>query len=108
MAAAHRVPGARLGEFVGQQVRIVGKISNFDGDNATVETDGGTAVKVVGINHGNQYSSQFVEVIARVQDANTVQELKAVSFGETFDLEMYNVAIKYASGKYSYLCRNEG
>mmetsp|Transcript_14979 Transcript_14979/g.17963 ORF Transcript_14979/g.17963 Transcript_14979/m.17963 type:complete len:107 (+) Transcript_14979:36-356(+) len=102
---AFRVPGERLSNYTGKTVRIIGRVVGNDGKSPKLQlSSSGVTVSVTGSVDAKKYqSSTYIEVIGRVRDATTVEELKSIQVDESFDLETYNQMLRYTSGKYATL-----
>mmetsp|Transcript_7462 Transcript_7462/g.10261 ORF Transcript_7462/g.10261 Transcript_7462/m.10261 type:complete len:106 (+) Transcript_7462:85-402(+) len=101
---AFRVPGERLSNYTGQTVRIIGRVVGNDNGSPKLQlSSSGVTVSVTGSVDAKKYQSTYVEVIGRVRDATTVEELKSIQVDDSFDLETYNQMLRYSSGKYAAL-----
>ncbi|KAF9051784.1 replication factor A protein 3 [Panaeolus papilionaceus] len=88
-----RVNAARMADFVGKEVRLVGRVLSADGTRMTIEAcDGG---QVIVTNTANaDHSDAYVEVIGRVQNATTIQMHACINMGEDLDTKLVNDTIE--------------
>mmetsp|Transcript_4202 Transcript_4202/g.8084 ORF Transcript_4202/g.8084 Transcript_4202/m.8084 type:complete len:85 (-) Transcript_4202:55-309(-) len=82
--SAPRVMAERISGYIGQNVRVVGKVVSADGKEATLELAPGMMVKVVGVVDGSKYTSGHIEIVGSVKDATTLEELKCIPFDPDF------------------------
>ncbi|KAG6919662.1 hypothetical protein DXG01_002604 [Tephrocybe rancida] len=116
-----RVNSARLPEFVGQTVRLAGRVLQRSADTMTVEASDGGEVAVQmfqvrfilslvlpvlklgadGVMPKMDASSTdpYVEVIGKAVDATTVKMMSVVNLGSDFDLKLANDTIEFMHDK---------
>jgi len=92
-----RVNAARLPEYIGQHVRLAGKVLKMNENRATVQASDGGQVNVQLstaslANTANMDS--YVEVVGRVVDANTMNMLAFINLGDDLDMKVVNDTIE--------------
>ncbi|KAL8424653.1 hypothetical protein Efla_006438 [Eimeria flavescens] len=88
-----RVPYGRLGDFVGQKIRFVGRIREAEQDALILEGSGGMCVKC--FLQGVPPACRFVEVVATVQEDLTIKQEagdQTVPLGDAIDLQTADAA----------------
>jgi len=94
-----RVNHAMLKSLVGQTVRVVGRvIETNDGIVVLQAADNGNVT--IQSNYGGAYTTQFAEVVGRVNDDLSLQEMQSVNFGNDFDMSIYAKMLELTNGKY--------
>ncbi|PSR73991.1 hypothetical protein PHLCEN_2v10222 [Hermanssonia centrifuga] len=79
-----RVNSARLPDFVGRSVRLVGKVIRVD-DNSNemiVQASDSGEVKVKLLNDSSDVTSSYVEIIGTVLDVDTMKMMACIDMGE--------------------------
>ncbi|KAI8388674.1 replication factor A protein 3 [Radiomyces spectabilis] len=80
--------------YVGQTVRVVGKVLSFSGDTAVLEaTDGGQIL--VKVNGQSQWGSDYMEVIGRVESDFSLMEFKSANMGNSLDMKLADKVVQY-------------
>ncbi|KAM0786500.1 hypothetical protein ACM66B_001958 [Microbotryomycetes sp. NB124-2] len=82
-----RVNSARLGDYIGRAVRIIGKVISRDGETATLELSDGGQVQVK-LNRDSNHRDTYVEVLGRVERPDLVQELTSCNMGDKIDMDL--------------------
>lgn len=77
-----RVVGKQLEQYVGQKVRLVGKVIGPRNDDVALESPDGMAITVV-CQPSSQYQSKVVEVVGVVKSKNTIEEIEFSNFGDS-------------------------
>jgi len=88
-----RVNAARLPKYVGQTVRVIAKVVKFSGQRAILELPDGGTVDVIVSNNSNM-SDVYVEILARVEDAQTIKMLAVMNLGDKLDMAAINHTIE--------------
>eukprot|EP01112_Ceratiomyxa_fruticulosa_P007770 TRINITY_DN2018_c0_g1_i2.p1 TRINITY_DN2018_c0_g1~~TRINITY_DN2018_c0_g1_i2.p1 ORF type:complete len:106 (-),score=22.22 TRINITY_DN2018_c0_g1_i2:164-481(-) len=88
-----RVNKSYLSSFVGNTVRLVGKVINQNSGTAVLESSDHQQVQVYQ-QQGSHYADEFVEVIGKVNPDGTIREEIFYNWGSNFDLDLYNEAIQ--------------
>ncbi|THH11420.1 hypothetical protein EW145_g668 [Phellinidium pouzarii] len=91
-----RVNSARLGDYVGRTVRLVGEVKRVKDLSAIVQaTDmGQVEVKLTTKGDIESVESSFIEVIGTVEDANVMKLHGCINFGQCdLDLDLINFCI---------------
>ncbi|MES1922159.1 hypothetical protein MHBO_003675 [Bonamia ostreae] len=79
---AARVNHEQLVNFVGEKVKIVGKIVSASTGSAQLETSDGQKISIMG--SSPEYSSSIAEITGTAVNANSVREISSVSLGDNF------------------------
>jgi len=90
-----RVNSALLKQNAGVIVRITGKILQHQGSQVILEASDHGQVNVH-LSGDSQLSSQFVEVIGRVNQDGSIQEFSSIDLSADFDLNAYNKFVELA------------
>jgi len=93
MDVSPRVNSARLGNFIGQTVRLVCKVERVKGMSAIVRASdqGQVEIKMPVV---DQLQDTFVEVIGTVEDANVIKMQACVNMGSDLDMDIVNDCIE--------------
>mmetsp|Transcript_8974 Transcript_8974/g.33842 ORF Transcript_8974/g.33842 Transcript_8974/m.33842 type:complete len:120 (-) Transcript_8974:52-411(-) len=94
-----RVNGSLLSNNIGRTVSLVGTIESQNDGLATLLTSDGIKVTIQQ-QAGAYYTGPVVEIIGRVSDGQTVEELQCREFGGDYDKENYNALVELMNGKY--------
>ncbi|KLO09852.1 replication factor A protein 3 [Schizopora paradoxa] len=86
-----RVNSARLGDFVGRDVRLVGKLKHLKVDHAIIESVDGGQVEVR-IPSKTNLVDTYVEVVGSVIDSGTMKYKGCSNFGTELDMKLVNEA----------------
>ncbi|GAN10308.1 replication factor A protein 3 [Mucor ambiguus] len=90
-----RINSSLREKFVGQTVRVTGKLVSLSGNTAVLEsTDHGQIL--VHLNGESQWGTDYIEVIGQVEPDFTLKEFKTTNFGNDFDLELANKVVEYS------------
>ncbi|CAO0794730.1 unnamed protein product [Mucor circinelloides] len=90
-----RINSALREKFVGQTVRVSGKMISLSGNTAVVEsTDNGQIL--VHLNGESQWGTDYIEVIGQVEPDFTLKEFKTTNLGNDFNLELANKVVEYS------------
>lgn len=100
-----RVGFGQLKNYIGRKVIFVGKIESIDNGLVNMQAPDGSKVVVQA---NTNYDTPFVEVTGVVVDPMTIREESHVSYGENFDLNLYNEFLKLSSGPYVELFHPRG
>lgn len=95
---AQRVNHQQLRNYIGQEVKLVGKILKVSGVNATMETSDGGRVSIM--SNKPAYGCEYVEVTGTTINNETIREKSHVELGSNFDMNIYEEALK-RSRKYA-------
>ncbi|KAK4702032.1 replication factor A3, partial [Phenoliferia sp. Uapishka_3] len=76
----------------GDPIRITGKVERLDGNSAVIEASDQGHVTVKLSPEAN-FSEAYVEVIGKVAQDLTVQELTSVNMGENLDMSLVEQAV---------------
>ncbi|KAK4049147.1 hypothetical protein OIV83_004334 [Microbotryomycetes sp. JL201] len=88
-----RLNSARLGDYIGRNVRIVGKVISRDGDTVTLELSDKGQVQVK-LNRDSNHRDAYVEVIGRVERLDLVQELTSCNMGDQIDMDLMDRVVE--------------
>eukprot|EP00743_Colponemidia_sp_Colp-15_P008774 GILK01009570.1.p1 GENE.GILK01009570.1~~GILK01009570.1.p1 ORF type:complete len:116 (-),score=8.04 GILK01009570.1:105-419(-) len=102
MEPAVRVNRNSLREYVGKNVRFVGKVVRCSYPVAILDAPDGGQVQVQ-MSDGASYGSTFVEVIGEVNQDLSIREFTFNNFGDDFDLANYNEMVALASNQFREL-----
>ncbi|KAG9221653.1 hypothetical protein CCMSSC00406_0005566 [Pleurotus cornucopiae] len=104
---AMRVNYRHLGQYVGKNVRVWGKLLRFegndsaiveasDGGNITVQWAPGTTIKelIMPSYQTTTMTDTFVEVIGTVKDHQTIKLMACVNMGSNVDLKLANDTVE--------------
>ncbi|KAF8430616.1 replication factor A protein 3 [Terfezia claveryi] len=87
-----RVNSSLLERFVGQTVRLVGKVMQLRGETATVDSAGNVLVHM---NKDTHWSiGNFVEVVARVQQDLSLKTFMSVDLGRDVDMNAVEYVVE--------------
>ncbi|KAG9303950.1 hypothetical protein G9A89_005860 [Geosiphon pyriformis] len=95
-----RLSAAQLSTNRGQLVTIVGRIVESTSGKAILQAHDKGIVNIKTIQDQN-FQQGFVEVVGRVMDDLTVEELNSINLGDNFDIDLYadviEISKKYPS-----------
>ncbi|KAF4564678.1 hypothetical protein EYR40_010846 [Pleurotus pulmonarius] len=93
---AMRVNYRHLGQYVGKNVRLWGKLLRFEGsDSAIVEaSDGGHITVQWAAGTTTTMTDTFIEVIGIVKDHQTIRLMACVNMGSNVDLKLANDTVE--------------
>lgn len=100
-----RVGFAQLKNYINKKVLFVGKIESINNNLVNMQAPDGSKVVVQANSH---YDTPFAEVTGVVMDPMTIREESHVSFGENFDMNLYNEFLKLATGPHIELFQPRG
>ncbi|EJU02469.1 replication factor A protein 3 [Dacryopinax primogenitus] len=84
-----RINSKRMQYYVGQVVRMTGKLLRVNGDTAIIEsTDGGNVE--VRLSRDSHLSDPIVEIIGHVEDEHTLKMLTGSDMGSDVDLQTWD------------------
>ncbi|KIO32736.1 hypothetical protein M407DRAFT_95526 [Tulasnella calospora MUT 4182] len=88
-----RVNSALLPKYVGRTVRLTCKIIKLQGETAIVKApdEGQVTVKLT---MDSNISDDFVDIIGKVEDANTIKMYRSSNWGSNVDLDLVNKTIE--------------
>ncbi|KAK9470737.1 replication factor A protein 3 [Dipodascopsis tothii] len=86
-----RVNAPLLSKYQDRTVRLVGKVTELRGDNASLDSDG--HVTVILNRDSNLREGNACEIIGKVQSDNTVRMLDGTDFGANFDMTAANTLV---------------
>ncbi|KZT60977.1 replication factor A protein 3 [Calocera cornea HHB12733] len=84
-----RINSKRMQYYVGQVVRMTGKMLRVNGDIAIIESTDGGQVEVR-LSRDSHLSDEYVEIIGTVEDENTLKMLAGCDMGSTFDMQSWD------------------
>ncbi|KAM0745826.1 replication factor A protein 3 [Meredithblackwellia eburnea MCA 4105] len=89
-----RVNSTLLNDYIGQTVRLIGKLERMGDDNSAtvIASDKGEVTINLGPNHN--LTDTFVEIIGRVNQDSSIQEHTSVNFGDKLDLDLVEEALQ--------------
>ncbi|KAJ2214687.1 hypothetical protein EV179_002792 [Coemansia sp. RSA 487] len=90
-----RISANMIQQYTNSVVRIVGKVLQAQGNGFALETSTGGQVVIIPTVDCT-HSSQFIEVIGKVQSDGTVSGYSAVDLSDNFDLQKYGLFEKAA------------
>merc|ERR1711934_522409 len=93
---AVRVARSHLENYSGRTVRLVGTVVNNDGATAILQDAEGQKVNITKV--AGPYDSSCVEVIGTVQPDMSIETMRAIDLGNSFNMENYNEVLKLAHG----------
>ncbi|KAH9923936.1 replication factor A protein 3 [Epithele typhae] len=82
-----RVNKALLAKYIGQTVRLVGKVISANGDTAIVQASDEGQVEVQLLN-AYEHQSTYIEVIGTVRDERTIKMVAYVDMGDDVDMKL--------------------
>ncbi|KAK4046625.1 hypothetical protein OIO90_006495 [Microbotryomycetes sp. JL221] len=88
-----RINSGRMGDYIGQTVRITGKVVSRDGDTTTLELSDGGQVSVK-LNRESNHRDTFVEVLGKVESPDSLQEYTSCNMGDTFDMDLMDKVVE--------------
>ncbi|KAG0146444.1 hypothetical protein CROQUDRAFT_657445 [Cronartium quercuum f. sp. fusiforme G11] len=100
-----RVNSSLLPDFIGQVVRISGKLISVQDDAVIESTDGGQ-ITVLRIPDSLIGSEPFLEVIGKVENETTVREMSTTNFGENYDLSLAQAVVEISNNPAFRTARN--
>ncbi|THG94840.1 hypothetical protein EW026_g6706 [Hermanssonia centrifuga] len=77
-----RVNSARLPDFVGRSVRLVGKVIDINKNEMIVQASDFGKVKVKLSNNSSEVTSSYIEIIGTVLDVDTMIMSVCIDMGE--------------------------
>ncbi|KAB8296191.1 hypothetical protein EYC80_008974 [Monilinia laxa] len=99
-----RITSSYLNSFTSRTVRIVGKVTQLRGENATIDCDG--AVTVLLNRDSHLQVGNAIEIVGKVNQDLTVKVLKATDFGTNFDFAAMNALVD-ANHRYKEIWYND-
>ncbi|TGO58482.1 hypothetical protein BCON_0054g00120 [Botryotinia convoluta] len=100
-----RITSPYLNSFTSRTVRMVGKVTQLRGDEATIESDG--VVTVILNRDSHLQVGNAVEIVGKVNQDLSVKVLKATDFGTNFDFAAMNALVD-ANHRYKEIWYTEG
>ncbi|CEP08932.1 hypothetical protein [Parasitella parasitica] len=78
-----RINSSLREKYIGQTVRVIGKLVSLSGDTAVLEsTDNGQIL--VHVNGESRWGTDYIEVIGQVEPDFTLKEFKTTNLGNDF------------------------
>lgn len=84
-----RINSKRMQFYIGQIVRMTGKMLRVNGDTAIIESSDGGQVEVR-LSRDSHLSDPIVEIIGNVEDAHTLKLLAGCDMGSDIDLKTWD------------------
>ncbi|KAH9455846.1 hypothetical protein Pst134EA_011089 [Puccinia striiformis f. sp. tritici] len=88
-----RVSSALLGQYVGQVVRISGKVISLTPELILESTDGGQVTVGEVSTCGTEITDVFVELVAKVESESRVKALDCSNLGDKYDLKLAQAVV---------------
>ncbi|TDL18771.1 replication factor A protein 3 [Rickenella mellea] len=88
-----RVNSARLPNYLGQTVRLTCKILKLQGDRTIVQASDGGEVAVIQLS-GKSALDPYVEIVGRVEDAQTIKAMTSINMGDNLDMKLVNDCVE--------------
>ncbi|KZO94246.1 replication factor A protein 3 [Calocera viscosa TUFC12733] len=88
-----RINSKRMQYYVGQVVRMTGKMLRVNGDTAIIESTDGGQVEVR-LSRDSHLSDDFVEIIGNVEDPHTLKMLAGCDMGPDLDMQTWDTMIE--------------
>ncbi|PUU81449.1 replication factor A protein 3 [Tuber borchii] len=82
-----RINAPLLQQYIGRTIRLVGKVSDVQGNGATLDSSG--VVTVYLDRDSNLKIGNAVEIVGKVNPDLTVKVLTSTDFGENLDMRVY-------------------
>ncbi|RHZ82193.1 hypothetical protein Glove_112g44 [Diversispora epigaea] len=100
--ATPRINSTLLSKYRNEVVRLIGRVKESSKNSAVLEASDKGQIRILLSPETILQANKIVEIIGRVRDDHSLQELNTTNFGEEFDLDLYENAVQVAQ-KYSKL-----
>lgn len=87
-----RVNFEMMQRFIGRTVLLACSVSQIENGRLQAQTSDGAKVTIIA--GSSPYEGQFIEVLGKVVDPSTLQELDHTNLGENYSLELYNELVR--------------
>ncbi|KAA1081414.1 hypothetical protein PGT21_035350 [Puccinia graminis f. sp. tritici] len=88
-----RVSSSLLGQYVGQVVRISGKVISLSPELLIESSDGGQVTVGDSAACGTEITDEFIELIAKVETETRVKALDCSNLGDKYDLKLAQAVV---------------